>query len=89
MDAHLFRDRDEVARFSDGAAGTVESASALYAMIRWGWDGSAAVEVEQGDPDVYVVRRASSTSDHDPETDGPLPHEQAAAIISAFARPLP
>jgi hypothetical protein len=53
---HFFPARSGVHRMSDGMAGHVVQASALYATIQW-QDGTAS-EIEQGDPGVYRDHRA-------------------------------
>jgi hypothetical protein len=86
IDWHLFETGRSVLRLSTSEEGEVESASALYAVILW--ESGERQEIEQGDPEVWVVRFPARESGHDPEADGPAPHEQAAAVVSAIGRAL-
>lgn len=54
---HYLRSGDEV-RHQDGRTGRVQDALTLYAVVRW--DGGAQEEVDQLDPRVFVVERATS-----------------------------
>jgi hypothetical protein len=54
---HFLRTGDEV-RHDDGRIGRVADAMTLYAMVDW--DGGRREEVEQLDPRIVVVERASA-----------------------------
>jgi hypothetical protein len=53
---HYLRTGDEV-RHADGRTGRVEEALTLYAVV--GWDDGRREEVDQLDPRIVVVERAS------------------------------
>ena len=55
---HFYKTGDTVERLS-GAVGTVEESYALWAVIRW--DDGGRGEVDQLDPTISVLERASKS----------------------------